>query len=164
MKKRYTEIDVLYALGTLLVIAGHSHSSNWDRFQGTILPTIIGVIYSFHMPLFFFIAGFLFLNSDKLLKIGYGFWIKEKAIKLLTPYVVLTVFGGIPKYYIENESFSGVVEVMVQSFVKPRLNIWGHFWFIPVLLLIYIIFGIIQKSISNTKKGLCISGSVAFVL
>ena len=100
--KRYYEIDILYAIGTLLVVLGHSHSSDWTKFQGTILVGIINVIYAFHMPLYFFIAGFLFWNSNKLFKIGYGKWIKEKAVKLLTPYIVLTVFGGIPKYYVEN--------------------------------------------------------------
>lgn len=70
-QKRYYEVDILYAIGTFLVVLGHSHSSNWENFQGTILVKIIDVIYTFHMPLFFFIAGFLFWNSNKLFKIGY---------------------------------------------------------------------------------------------
>lgn len=70
-QKRYYEVDILYAIGTFLVVLGHSHSSNWEKFQGTILVKIIDVIYAFHMPLFFFIAGFLFWNSNKLFKIGY---------------------------------------------------------------------------------------------
>ena len=42
--KRYYEIDILYAIGTLLVVLGHSHSSDWTKFQGTILVGIINVI------------------------------------------------------------------------------------------------------------------------
>lgn len=33
-KKRFREIDVLYALGALLVILGHSHPNDWSTFPG----------------------------------------------------------------------------------------------------------------------------------
>lgn len=155
-QKRYYEVDILYAIGTFLVVLGHSHSSNWEKFQGTILVKIIDVIYAFHMPLFFFIAGFLFWNSNKLFKIGYKKWIKEKTIKLLTPYIILTVIGGIPKYYLENGSLAGIGTAMVSSLVFPRMNIWGHFWFILVLLEIYIMFGVICLKIKEAKKRLVV--------
>lgn len=161
--KRYYEIDILYAIGTLLVVLGHSHSSDWTKFQGTILVGIINVIYAFHMPLFFFIAGFLFWNSNKLFKIGYGKWIKEKAVKLLTPYIVLTVFGGIPKYYVENGGVSGIGTAMIKSLVFPRMNIWGYFWFILVLLEIYIMYGAICIRIKETKTRVIISLLIASV-
>lgn len=160
-QKRYYEVDILYAIGTFLVVLGHSHSSNWENFQGTILVKNIDVIYTFHMPLFFFIAGFLFWNSNKLFKIGYKKWIKEKTIKLLTPYIILTVIGGIPKYYVENGSLAGIGTAMVRSLVFPRMNIWGHFWFILVLLEIYIMFGVICLKIKEAKKRLIISFLIA---
>ena len=52
-KKHYTEIDHLYTIGVVLVILGHSHSSDWDTFSGTILETALEFLYTFHMPLFF---------------------------------------------------------------------------------------------------------------
>lgn len=33
-KLRLREIDMLYALGTLLVILGHSHPNDWSTFPG----------------------------------------------------------------------------------------------------------------------------------
>ena len=61
--KHWTEIDGLYALGILLVLMGHSHSSDWTKFQNTPLVSLIKFIYTFHMAMFIFIAGFLFQNN-----------------------------------------------------------------------------------------------------
>ena len=66
-KKRFREIDVLYALGALLVILGHSHPNDWSTFPGEW----VRFIYYFHMPLFFFIdsapdAGSLLCPSSSL--------------------------------------------------------------------------------------------------
>ena len=58
-KKRFREIDVLYALGALLVILGHSHPNDWSTFPGEW----VRFIYYFHMPLFFFSSrGFCFAD------------------------------------------------------------------------------------------------------
>ena len=61
-KLRLREIDMLYALGTLLVILGHSHPNDWSTFPGKWIE----FIYTFHMPLFFLIAGYLFAYSDSM--------------------------------------------------------------------------------------------------
>ena len=51
--KRYPWIDVLYSIGIILVIFGHSHPSDWSVFSGTFFEKLIIFIYTFHMPLFF---------------------------------------------------------------------------------------------------------------
>jgi len=142
-KKRWAEIDVLYTIGTLLVILGHSHSSDWGSFHGTFLDPLLVFIYAFHMPLFFFIAGFLFQNSFALERDGYGKWLGNKALRLLTPYIVLSVAALIPKYYFEHSGFAGfTLHYLLQVLFIPRIGVWGHFWFLPVLLLVYAVFGL----------------------
>lgn len=47
--RRWSEIDNLYALGTVLVVFGHSHSSDWSSFSGTIFEAAISFIYTFHI-------------------------------------------------------------------------------------------------------------------
>ena len=144
-------IDNLYTIGILLVLFGHSHSSDWGTFSGTVLESAINFIYLFHMPLFFFIAGYLFMNSKSMEKIGYGIWIRDKAIKLLTPYLVLSLVAAVPKYYFETGTMSGLVSSVVTGILEPRIGVWGHFWFIPVLLVVYVFFGLLKKLIPNVK-------------
>lgn len=142
-RRRYWQIDNLYAIGTVLVVLGHSHSSDWEHVR---LASMIRFIYVFHMPLFFFLAGFLFSNSDALRRVGFHKWISDKTKKLMTPYIVLSIAALIPKYYYENKGFAGfTVQYLLEVALKPRIGVWGHFWFLPVLLLAYAIFGAWQS-------------------
>lgn len=74
-QRHYAEIDHLYTIGIVLVVLGHSHSSDWNTFSGTILETVIEFLYTFHMPLFFVIAGFLFASSSRIEREGFGTWL-----------------------------------------------------------------------------------------
>ena len=142
-KKRYIEINALYTIGIILVLVGHSHSS--DRsYAGTVLESIIAFIYTFHMPLFFAIAGFLFINSESFEQKGFLKWVGNKAIRLLIPYAFWSLIGLVPKYYFENKGFEGLtVEYILKSFFIPRLSIWGIFGFFLYYssFILFLVFG-----------------------
>lgn len=71
--ERNKRIDVLKAIGIILVVAGHSGSP------------IRNYIYTFHMPLFFFISGFLrYGQRDKKAKE----FLKSKFKSIIIPYIV----------------------------------------------------------------------------
>ena len=54
MEKRSEVIDLCKAWGMILVVWGHSAG----------IPVVLStLIYSFHMPLFFFISGYLLKTS-----------------------------------------------------------------------------------------------------
>ena len=74
-KKQLDYIDIAKGLGMLFVIWGHIK-------HGGLTPAFI---YSFHMPLFFFISGMLFnpLKYDKFLP-----FVKSRVKRLLVPYVI----------------------------------------------------------------------------
>ena len=140
-KNHFHEIDILYALGTILAILGHSHPTDWSTFPGKWVE----FIYFFHMPLFFWIAGFLLASSESIDRLGYGKWVGEKALRLLTPYVILSVIALIPKYILEHGGLSGLsTPYLVRTFLEPRQGVWGHFWFLQVLFAFYVIFGLIR--------------------
>lgn len=76
--ERDRRIDILRAWGIILVVAGHSGSS-------------FGIwIYTFHMPLFFFISGFLRYNAKQK---DWKTFIKSKLISSLLPYVIFWVIS-----------------------------------------------------------------------
>ncbi len=137
-KKHLVEIDGLYFIGIFLVILGHSHPSDWSLFHGSFYETIIVFIYIFHMPLFFFIAGFLFEHSKSLEKIGYLRWIKNKTNRLLVPYFFWSAIGFIPKCI--QSYYSGLplpYKSLLFTLIMPRAGIWGHFWFLPTIFILY---------------------------
>lgn len=146
---RLHEIDVLYGLGTLLAILGHSHPNDWSSFPGKWVE----FIYLFHMPLFFLIAGFLLAESKSLMRQSYGKWLWEKAQRLLTPYVVLSLIAMIPKYALEHNGLSGLTPgYLLTAFLMPREGIWGHFWFLQALFWMYAVFGLLRKRMPENSK------------
>ncbi|MFW2488462.1 acyltransferase family protein [Clostridium chromiireducens] len=77
MKRDYF-IDLAKGFGILLVILGHTHHI---PFQG--------YIYSFHMPLFFFIAGYLF-NNEKYYNTSMLEFLKSKFKSIIIPYFTMS--------------------------------------------------------------------------
>ena len=138
-------VSAVYSMGALLVVAGHSLP--FGEAYKTIPEFVLSFrsfIYIFHMPLFFFISGFLLSYTKTPLRKGYGPYIKAKAVKLLTPYIALSAVAIIPKYLVSSY-INGNVSLDFMSIVRtifvPRENVWGHFWFIPVLFLLFVILG-----------------------
>ena len=140
------DINILYSIGVILAVFGHSRPNAGFGYEGSILNQIVIFIYNFHMPLFFVIAGILLFNSKSLENKNFMVFVKDKAVKLLTPYFVLTALFLIPKGFIEFKSFEFLsFEFIVKSFFSPRNNTWGHFWFLPVLFICYLILGGLKK-------------------
>lgn len=86
-KQFFKEINVFRGIVILFVVIGHS-------FDYTSNPTILGFLkslaYSFHMPAFFFISGFLFTNVNMSFKRKIDL-IKKKTVRLMIPYLFLTL-------------------------------------------------------------------------
>lgn len=140
------DINILYTIGTILAVFGHSRPNAGFGYASSILHQIITFIYTFHMPLFFVIAGILLYNSKSLEQKSFFVFIKDKALKLLTPYFVLTAVFLIPKGFIEHGNFSFLnFEFILKAFFSPRDNTWGHFWFLPVLFCCYLIAAAFKK-------------------
>ncbi len=77
---RISWIDNLKALGILLVVLGHNsidHLSN-------------KIIFSFHMPLFFFVSGLLFYQSVITKMDSFPDFIKKRARSILIPYFLFS--------------------------------------------------------------------------
>lgn len=87
-EKRDASIDALRGFAILLVVFGHSLQFTNPDFDNNIL---FRIIYSFHMPLFMFISGYVtFFGQDKIVS---GF--KKRAALLLFPFfswAVVTFF------------------------------------------------------------------------
>lgn len=139
-KKKLGFISFAYAIGCILVVLGHSYPLG-NAVTPKWMDIVRTAIYIFHMPLFFFISGFLLKFSGSVKKRGYWSFLVQKAKQLLVPYVFLSLLGYVPKLLVSSY-ISDKVELsagyVVRSLLVPRENIWGHFWFIPTLFIIYV--------------------------
>lgn len=98
MSKRLDYIDVAKAFAMILVIIAHGMSSN---SAGMIF---LGIVYSFHMPLFFICSGITYKESTTLIE-----W-KEKALKslkkLYCPAIVLFPIKTLLSFYCEKKAYN----------------------------------------------------------
>jgi len=84
MTEKYNSTtDIWKGLGIIAVVMGHLLT----------FDAVVGFIYCFHMPLFFFISGYLFKKSD-----NYPEFFKKKAFHLMMPYFAYGLIFNIPKY------------------------------------------------------------------
>lgn len=89
-KKRYSQIDICKGIGIVLVVLGHALKQTGS--SNTAVKALISVIYSFHMPLFFMLSGFVSLKilelADRKQRLAY---IGQRAKRLLIPYAVMSL-------------------------------------------------------------------------
>lgn len=145
MSTRFTHLDYAKGIGIFLVVLGH-HSSIFTSY-----------IYSFHMPLFFILAGVFHSKITEFTP-----FIKRKAQALLIPYfsfsIILFAFWSILGKKVGTSSISntpvklGFNGIFIANDIKNISSMeWGTpLWFLPCLFLVSVIFFFIQKF--NLKK------------
>ena len=142
---RQTWIDAVKGFGILLVILGHTFNVN---------SLICKFIYSFHMPMFFIVAGYLF-NNKKYGDMKITKYIKIKAKSYLFPYfiysfinLVLQIFWNLFFY----KKFIGVKQILDYVFAilycyagESRMPNCSSVWFLMCLFWASMLFWIINK-------------------
>lgn len=133
-------VSFLQVFAIMLVVIGHSFYKHEDNI-------VFEWIYSFHMPLFFFISGCLLnnsvLRSGKPLGEYFGARrLLQKARRLLLPYWLISSLVFLPKSLLGNFagrpvdfSFSGYAYMLLH----PLENVISIFWFLPTLFLVFCI-------------------------
>ncbi len=137
MKERNCLIDVMRGIGIILVLLGHRS-----------LPNImVKMIYAFHMPLFFFISGYLYRKCE------FGKFVSNKIKKIIIPYIIFWLISAIIGFFayksgiIDNFDFDKLVEQFV--YYTPN-GFWnGPLWFLPCLFVVEILFCFINQYLNK---------------
>ena len=136
-KKRIDWLDNAKGFGIILVVYGHNY------------PSLEDYIYTFHMPLFFFIAG-LFHPNQINIKI-----IKRRVQQIIIPYFLWSILLFSFWFFIGRKY--GDSSTMNLNVMKNFAGIfygqgdhaymnWGiPMWFLPAIFLSFLIFGFIRK-------------------
>ncbi len=133
-KTYLSEILLIQIVATCLVIFGHSYPFTVD--VPLWLNQTLLFIYIFHMPLFVWISGYLLIYTQQTGRYGASGFVRKRFLKLLIPYFALSVIALLPKYVLQpflNDSVSLDCYSLLRIFFVPRENVWGHFWFLPMI-------------------------------
>ncbi len=131
---RLQYITLSQVMGCLLVIFGHSYP-----FVTEVPGALIDIrtfVYYFHMPLFVWCSGYLFVKTNQSTKYSFSRYSFRRLKKLIVPYAAFSFIGLMPKILFSavlNDSAQMGFAGMVRVFLVPRENIWGHFWFLPMI-------------------------------
>lgn len=162
LDKRDVTFDIMKGIGILLMLVGH-----WPELPQWAHQ----FIYSFHMPLFFLVAGFF----AKPLYDDVKSRVRKNAKRLLLPFVLtqllLVVWGGVQTLAKHDVSyvikpglslFWGGADVLDSQWGKIYV---GPMWFLPALFFGKTIFELIISKLQNWKLlFVCIAISVASIV
>jgi acyltransferase len=152
-------VDSLKGFAIFLVVLGHI---------GYIPPDLAAYIYSFHMPLFFFISGYL-LNFDKYYK-NTNLFVSNKIKSIMLPYLFFVILSylWLSMIYIYQANslnltrfsisyiFQIIYAVAYGSDLSLRMDGFLPLWFLPCLFLVELLFFYSAKLLYRIKLGLLI--------
>lgn len=140
-KQRIEWIDITKGYGILFVIIAHCHAGKIGTW-----------FYTFHIPLFFIISGYLFSYKK-----DFKAYIKRKIKSLVIPYFCLGIpmilFSLLVHLHAGAYSFSDFVNLSGLFMIQERM--WT-IWFLACLFCVDIIFYFINRFCQTTVKiGAC---------
>lgn len=137
-------IAYMQVIGIILVVFGHSFHEYPDGHHGTSM-LIYRMMFSFRMPTFMFVSGFLmayttFLNQKKH-SLSVNVFVLTKVKRLLVPYFVLTLVTFYPRAAMNSMS-DDAIEPSVNGLLKGFLYMDNMpiplFWFIQASFLLLV--------------------------
>ncbi len=132
--RRVHAIDSAKGLGILLVVFGHAWRGAYASgliSQTALFDRVDHAIYAFHMPLFFFLSGLLFLESVQ--KRSAGSALGDRIRRLLWPMALWTWVFFAVKLLAGSATNS---PVRMANFPLVPLPPYEHLWFLWALFLI----------------------------
>ena len=140
VEKRVAYVDIAKGIGIILVVMGHNDFA-------LISPFAHKLIYSFHMPMFFFMSGMFF-------KPDLPFWnfLQNRFRKLLKPFLFMILF-----IYFTSISFSKVSileasrRLLKATYGNGHYLDWVQLWFLPHLFVVSLFAYLFVHAIRQTR-------------
>jgi fucose 4-O-acetylase-like acetyltransferase len=136
-------VDHAKAIGIVLVVYGHVARGLRNAgigMDGPVHDLVDSVIYSFHMPLFFFLSGLFFLRS--LRQRGAGALMASKVDTIVYPYLLWSLIQGLVEAVLSDYTNGDVGFAEVLRVWDPR----AQFWFLYALFLVMLAAVVVYRS------------------
>lgn len=144
-KTRKNWIDWMRAFGMLLIVWGHTFPTDVTPF-----------IYSFNVPLFFIVSGFLFKQEA-----SFGTMLKKNWHSLILPYLLLCLIKDFSHFIKHYDDFNeliltplGILSGFHTFFDAPAAK---NLWFVYTLILLKVIFQLVGNKNINFIVTLLLS-------
>jgi fucose 4-O-acetylase-like acetyltransferase len=185
MQTRNAWVDYAKAIGIILVVYGHVARGVFNAglpMDGYWFALVDSIIYSFHMPLFFFLSGLFFYDS--LQQRGSVGLITTKIDTIVYPFIVWSLLQGGCEVALSTYTNGQVSLAEVLAFAwQPRAQFWflhtlflifvlctcvyakvARHYFLPVLLLFALLYLLQQQFALNALVNLLLANAVFFAL
>ena len=139
MAKRLIGIDVMQGIAMVLVVLGHHLFS----FMPAWYKQMFAWIYTFHMPLFIFISGFLIRYSYK----GVNGWkeykqyVTKRIKKFFLPFLIVGTIGTFATWNFND--VNALLNNLLNLIISPKQSEVTFLWYIYLLFIFYCIAPII---------------------
>ncbi len=151
-KGRIEALDVAKGLGMLFVVFAHVNYT----------PILLTLIYGFHMPLFFLLAGMVFQKKKYP---SFGSFLKRRAKTLLCPYVLFYVASVLLRLIvmiagggITPDNKAQLIKYIMQMFLSQGSGGVANapLWFIPCLFVVESLYFFLSKLKKQYRVPVCI--------
>jgi fucose 4-O-acetylase-like acetyltransferase len=164
MNKAHTSwVDYAKGIGILLVIYGHVSDGLFRAglpFSRDAFQIPYDVIYTFHMPLFFFLSGLFFPQSWQ--KRGTGGLIRSKVDTVVYPYLLWSVVQGLIEVALSRHTNHHTTFGEVASLLwHPR----QQFWFLYALFVVFVLAALLYEWLGpKLQPAILIACAIAFAV
>ena len=142
VKARNQNVDILRGIAAVLMVLGHSFIVYPINISEVPWCAAIGhFIYTFHMEMFFILAGFVYRC------VNYKPYLKKKIERIAVPYfvfgigaMILRAFGG--------AAINGVEPL--NEGIRKLLIHGGGYWFLYVSFLIFAVYPLLDRVLSKS--------------
>ena len=135
-KERLNTLDIAKGIGIIFVVIAHVN----------YMPALLTPIYSFHMPLFFILAGVVF-NKEKFQT--FRAFIKRRWKTIIQPYLLFSILA-IGYVFVSDQLFDAAKDLSPEEYIEAFVQIFlaqgsagvldPPLWFIPCLLAVEIMY------------------------
>ncbi|MBQ7202005.1 acyltransferase family protein [Candidatus Saccharibacteria bacterium] len=140
IKKRVAYIDILRAIAIILVIIGHI---SYPGFTTAIYKKLI---YSFHIPLFFFVSG-LSMSFTKYKGLNLKENLKKRFLRIYLPFLIWAILFTLPVISLES-----IPNVLYGTHETLFISSHSSLWYLPVLFISTVLMDLLLYWIKNKTK------------